>query len=264
MATQPSERQAELLLGECRDPDADRIECELLTAGESPAAAQRATVLGRPVGDIASPRLALDLVFGTPPTAHAPWARADDATRRVLEGCQEVARDGTLAQVEDSVARVRWGSGGGRQAPVRDGLIVRVFRHCESRSGRPLLHVPAVLSVKVRRPDGAWGNPATPDLSDPREVTPGKGPVMETTGIDPALIAWQSTRRRQIEDDCNGRVQQYRRDHGHEPGERARYKLGRIAADRTRPTEELPRPLTAPGRLRPPECADTPATPPAR
>ncbi|MFF3655971.1 hypothetical protein [Streptomyces olivochromogenes] len=44
-----TERQAELLLGEGRHPDADRIERERLDAGKSSAEARRATVLGRPI-----------------------------------------------------------------------------------------------------------------------------------------------------------------------------------------------------------------------
>lgn len=44
-----TERQAELLLGEGRHPDADRIERERLEEGDDPAKARRATVLGRPI-----------------------------------------------------------------------------------------------------------------------------------------------------------------------------------------------------------------------
>ncbi|PRH79244.1 hypothetical protein C6N75_10525 [Streptomyces solincola] len=68
-----TERQAELLLGEGRHPDADRIEHKLLAKGESPARARRATVLGRPIEHNQSletqkakeriPWLGMDLVF---------------------------------------------------------------------------------------------------------------------------------------------------------------------------------------------------------
>ncbi|MFE1271226.1 relaxase domain-containing protein [Streptomyces sp. NPDC058758] len=37
---------------------------------------------------------------------------------------------------------------------------------------------------------------------EPREVTPGRRPVMGIAGIDRRLIGWQSTRRQQIEDRC--------------------------------------------------------------
>ncbi|MGG2463434.1 relaxase domain-containing protein [Streptomyces sp. RGM 3693] len=88
-----TERQTELLLGKGRHPDADRIEGELRAAGLSPQAARRATVLGRPVEHIESPVLALDLVFRAPPTAQIAWALGDDDTRRVLELCQQIARE---------------------------------------------------------------------------------------------------------------------------------------------------------------------------
>lgn len=122
-----SERQAELLLGEGRHPDADRIERELLAQGESPARARRTTVLGRPIEHNRSPKtekakertpwLAMDLVFRAPSTAHIAWALTDDETRLVLESCQDVARDRTLAWLEESVAQIRWGSGGTHRRP---------------------------------------------------------------------------------------------------------------------------------------------------
>ncbi|CAM5384121.1 hypothetical protein SHIRM173S_09712 [Streptomyces hirsutus] len=165
-----TERQAELLLGEGRHPDADRIERERLAEGKSPAQARRATVLGRPIEHNQSPKtdkakertpwLAMDLTFRAPPTAHIAWALGNDETRLVLELCQDIARDKTLAWLEDAVAEIRWGSGGKHRKPIRDGLIVAVFRHYESRAGKPLLHDHAVASIRVRRPDdkGTWGN----------------------------------------------------------------------------------------------------------
>lgn len=79
-----TERQAELLLAEGRHPDADRIERERLEAGDDPAKARRATVLGRPIehnqlpktekAKERSPWLAMDLVFRAPSTAQIAWA----------------------------------------------------------------------------------------------------------------------------------------------------------------------------------------------
>lgn len=217
-----SERQAELLLGQGRHPDADRIERELLAQGENSNRARRATVLGRPIEHNASPKtekakartpwLAMDLVFRAPPTAHIAWALADDATRLALESSQDVARDKTLAWLEESVAQIRWGSGGKHRAPVKDGLIVAVFRYYESRAAesKPLLHDHAVVSIRARRPDGSatWGNVSADSLLahivaadtlytlyfmeevtarlgwawEPREVTPGRRPVMDIAG----------------------------------------------------------------------------------
>ncbi|WP_326607920.1 hypothetical protein [Streptomyces sp. NBC_01800] len=85
-------------------PNADAIEAQLLAAGEPPAAVRRATVLGRPVGDVASPLLALDLVFRPPPTVHVLWALADEGTQLLIEDCQNSARDGALGWMTDILA----------------------------------------------------------------------------------------------------------------------------------------------------------------
>jgi conjugative relaxase-like TrwC/TraI family protein len=266
-----TERQAELLLGEGRHPDADRIERELLVQGKSPAQARRATVLGRPIEHNRSPKtdkakertpwLGFDLTFRPPPTAHLAWALMDDKHRRVLELCNDIARDKTLAWVGDAVAEIRWKGGGKRRARVKDGLIVAVFRHYESRARKPLLHDHAVVSIRARRPDGTWGNLSADSLMahivaadtlytlyfmeevsarlgwawEPREVTPGRRPVMEIAGIDQRLICWQSTRRQQIEDALPVLTAKYEEKHGHTPGERAAYALACQAADQTRP-----------------------------
>ncbi|GGQ35530.1 MULTISPECIES: relaxase domain-containing protein [Streptomyces] len=80
----------------------------------------------------------------------------------MLELCQDIARDKTLAWFEDALAEMRWGSGGKHRKPIRDGLIVAVFRHYESRTAesKALLHDHAVVSIHTRRRDdkGTWGN----------------------------------------------------------------------------------------------------------
>ncbi|GGT73897.1 hypothetical protein GCM10010207_84370 [Streptomyces atratus] len=70
---------------------------------------------------------------------------------------------------------------------------------------------------------------------EPREVTPGRRPVMEIAGIDQRLIGWQSTRRQQIADALSVLTAKYEEKQGHPPGERAAYALGCQAADQTRP-----------------------------
>lgn len=91
-----------------------------------------------------------------------------------------------------------------------------------------LLHDHALVSNRARRPDekGHVGRPVGDTMLthivaadtlytlffmeevsarlgwvwEPREVTPGRRPVMEIAGIDQRLIGGQSTRRQQIED----------------------------------------------------------------
>ncbi|MFD5000053.1 hypothetical protein [Streptomyces buecherae] len=69
-----TERQLELVFGQLRHPDADRIERELLDDGAHPQTARLATVLGQPVEEIerrkATPLLALDLTSGR----RRPWS----------------------------------------------------------------------------------------------------------------------------------------------------------------------------------------------
>ncbi|GGN81397.1 hypothetical protein GCM10011579_067900 [Streptomyces albiflavescens] len=50
-----------------------------------------------------------------PPSAHVLWALGDDATRSVLQDCRTIARDKTLAWVEEAVA----GCGGGAAVATR-------------------------------------------------------------------------------------------------------------------------------------------------
>ncbi|MFJ4060885.1 MobF family relaxase [Streptomyces albogriseolus] len=211
-----------------------------------------------------TPWLAFDLTFRPPPTAHIAWALMDDRHRRVLELCDDIARDKTLAWMEESVAEIRSKAGGKLRARVKDGLIVAVFRHYESRAteSRPLLHAHAIVSIRARRPhDGKWGNLSVDSLMthivaadtlytlyfmeevsarlgwawEPREVTPGHRPVTEIAGLDQRLIGWQSTRRQQIEDALPVLTAKYEEKHGHAPGERAAYALACQAADQTRP-----------------------------
>lgn len=159
-----------------------------------------------------------------------------------------------------------------RHAPpaVKDGLVVAVFRYYESRAAepKPLLHDHAVVSIRARRPhDEEWGNLSADSLManivaadtlytlhfmeevtarlgwawEPREVTPGRRPVMEIAGVDQELIDWSSTRRQRIEEALEGITAQYVEDHGRLPDERARNGLGWWAAQDTRPAKKDPK-----------------------
>ncbi|MDQ0401470.1 hypothetical protein J2S50_000019 [Streptomyces sp. DSM 40167] len=186
----------------------------------------------------------------------------DDRHRRVLELCNGIARDKTLAWLEDSVAEIRWKAGGKERDQVKDGLVVAVFQHYESRAteSRPLLHAHAAVSIRARRPhDGKWGNLTAYSLMthivaadtlytlyfmeevsarlgwawEPREVTSGRGPVMDIAGIDRRLIGWQSTRRQQIEDALSVLTDKYEERQGYAPGEKASFPgLGPILGAR--------------------------------
>ncbi|MET8249687.1 MobF family relaxase [Streptomyces sp. NPDC005202] len=257
-------RQAELLCGGGRHPDADRIERELLHAGESQAVARRATVLGRPVASVTSPLLALDLVFRPQASLVVLWALGDERTRRIIARAHERAIAATIAWLEDEVAEIRWGSGGRHRAKA-PALVVARFRHFDNRDGFPLLPDHCLPSIKAQRPDGAWGNLDTMRLyqhvvaagtlytllmtaevceelglaTEPCTVTPGLRPVMEIAGVDRELIDWSATRREQVLAALEGLTDQYVSDHGRLPGEHAQHGLAWWAAQDTRRDKKL-------------------------
>lgn len=125
-----TERQMELVFGEGRHPDADRMERELLDDGEDPETARLATVLGQPIEEIEqrkqTPLLALDFVFRPQASLVVLWALGDARTRRVIERAHERAVAKTLRWLEDEVAETQWASG--RQRAKAPALVVAAFR----------------------------------------------------------------------------------------------------------------------------------------
>ncbi|MFD9283620.1 MobF family relaxase [Streptomyces mirabilis] len=266
-----TERQMELVFGEGRHPDADRMERELLDDGADPESARLATVLGQPIEEIEqrkqTPLIALDFVFRPQASLVVLWALGDARTRRVIEQAHKRAVAKTLRWLEDEVAEVRWASG--RERAKAPALVVAAFRHFDNRNGFPLLHEHCLILNRAQRPDGSWYALDTVRLykhivaadalytlemttevceklglaTVPREVTPGLRPVMEIAGVDQELIDWSSTRRRRIEDVLEGITDEYVKKHGHLPGERARHGLAWWAAQETRPDKKTPRPL---------------------
>ncbi|MEU4655048.1 MobF family relaxase [Streptomyces sp. NPDC023723] len=266
-----TERQMELLFGEGRHPDADRMEGELLEDGADPETARLATVLGQPIEEIEQrkqkPLLALDFVFRPQASLVVLWALGDARTRWVIERAHRRAVGKTLRWLEDEVAETRWASG--RQRAKAPALVVAAFRHYDNRNGFPLLHEHCLILNRVQRPDGSWYALDTVRLyknivaadtlytlemttevceelglaTVPREVTPGLRPVMEIAGVDQELIDWSATRRRRIEDVLEGITDDYVKKHGRLPSERARHGLAWWASQETRPDKKTPRPL---------------------
>ncbi|MZF88282.1 MobF family relaxase [Streptomyces sp. SID5643] len=270
-----SERQMELVFGQGRHPDADRIERDLLDDGADPDTARLATVLGQPIEEIEArkqtPLLALDFTFRPQASLIVLWALGDTRTRRIIEQAHERAIAKALRWLEDEVAETRWSSGRGRaKTPA---LVVAAFRHFDNRDGFPLLHDHCLVLNRVQRRDDdgepVWGALDTFRLyrnvvaagtlytlamttevceelrlaTVTREVTPGLRPVMEIAGVDSELIDWSSTRRQRIEDVLEGLTYKFAQEHGRLPGEKARHGLGWQAAQDTRPEKKTPRPL---------------------
>ncbi|MCG7525163.1 relaxase domain-containing protein [Streptomyces sp. OfavH-34-F] len=266
-----TERQMELVFGQGRHPDADRIERELLDDGAAPETARLATVLGQPVEEIerrkATPLFALDFVFRPQASLIVLWALGDDRTRRVIERAHEKAIETVLRWLEDEVAQTRWSSG--RKRAKAPALVVSRWRHFDNRDGFPLLHDHCLILNRAQRPDGTWGALDTRRLYQhivaagtlytltmttevceelglatvPREVTPGLRPVMEVAGVDQGLIDWSSTRREQMAPVLERITEKYVKKHKRLPGERGRHGLGWWAAQDTRRAKKTPKPL---------------------
>lgn len=266
-----TERQMELVFGQGRHPDADRIERELLDDGADPETARLATVLGQPVEEIerrkATPLFALDFVFRPQASLVVLWALGDDRTRRVIERAHERAIETVLRWLEDEVAQTRWSSG--RKRAKAPALVVSRWRHFDNRDGFPLLHDHCLILNRAQRPDDTWGALDTRRLFQnvvsagtlytltmttevceelglatvPREVTAGLRPVMEVAGVEQDLIDWSSTRREQMAPVLERITDKYVKKHGRLPGERGRNGLGWWAAQDTRREKKTPKPL---------------------
>ncbi|WP_405434507.1 MobF family relaxase [Streptomyces anulatus] len=174
--------------------------------------------------------------------------------------------------IEDEVVVIRYGTDGICRARPPGGLVAARFRHYEARSGMPLLHDHLLLSVKGQRLDGTWGSIHTTALhentvaasalykelvaaevceelglaTEPRTVTPGRRPVMEIAGVPHELIRWTARRSNQIATCLAELEHEYVTavDDIGEPkflpvvSKRARAKLERIAARKTRPPKK--------------------------
>lgn len=263
-----TEEQLRNLFGERgRHPYADRIEADRLAAGDSPKEAYRAGALGRRVTVTG-----VDFVFRPQPSIYLLWAFGDEETRRVIEAAHERAIVRVLEWIEDEVAVIRYGTDGIYRVRPPGGLVAARFRHYEARSGQPLLHDHLLLSVKGQRLDGTWGSVHTTALhentvaasalynelvaaevceelglaTEPRTVTPGRRPVMEIAGVPHELIRWTARRSNQIATCLTELEHEYVTavDDNGDPkflpvvSERARAKLERIAARRTRPPKK--------------------------
>ncbi|MFJ3594673.1 MobF family relaxase [Streptomyces sp. NPDC090082] len=268
-----TEAQLRNLFGERgRHPYADRIEADLLAAGASPKEAFKAGALGRRVTVTG-----VDFVFRPQPTIYLLWALGDEETRLVIEAAHERAVERVLEWIEDEVAVIRYGKDGIYRVRPPGGLVAARFRHYEARSGRPLLHDHLLLSVKGQRLDGKWGSIHTTALyentvaasalynelvaaevceelglaTEPRTVTPGRRPVMEIAGVPHELIRWTSKRSDQIAA-CLAELEHEYVTAVDDDGElkflpvvseRARAKMERIAARKTRPPKQKTLPL---------------------
>lgn len=213
------------------------------------------------------PRVAVagfDLTFSPPKSVSALWALAGPELAAAIRAAHTAAVDDALIQVQARVAATRSGHEGARHVPVR-GIAAARFDHRDSRAGDPDLHTHVAVSAKVQTLTGDWrALDARPlyaakvylsetyttsltarlrDLGLAMEPVGrgGKRPVFEIVGLDPALLARWSTRRRHIQAWTADLVEAFEHDHERPPTKAERLELAQQATLDTRPDKHGPR-----------------------
>jgi AAA domain/TrwC relaxase len=163
----------------------------------------------------------------------------------------------------------RQGRNGIRQVNVR-GLVAAALTHRDSRAGDPDLHTHVAVANKVQTLDGRWLSidgrvlfKATVAASETYntalehhfrdrlgvrfaerpDTAPGKRPVREIVGVDPALNERWSSRRVLIKDRQGELAARFQRDHGRPPTPVEALQLAQQATLETRDAKHEPRSL---------------------
>ncbi|MGZ2361686.1 relaxase domain-containing protein [Streptomyces sp. 372A] len=197
------------------------------------------------------------------------FALGGPEVRRIVLEVLAQARTEALAWIEHNALAVRTGPGGVAQHRAEPGLLATVYLHYESRAGDPMLHEHAVISPRVKGPDGRWRNldsrlllrdvVAASELFNQRalelacarlglateevEVTPGQRPVMRIVGIDVRLRAAFAQRSQAVRTMADSLFDAYRRRHGRQPARPTRTRLQWRATVKTRPPKQQARSL---------------------
>lgn len=197
------------------------------------------------------------------------FALGGPEVRRVVLEVLAQARSEALSWLEHNALAVRTGPGGVAQQRAEPGLLATVYLHYESRAGDPMVHEHAVISPRVKGPDGRWRNldsrlllrdvVVASELFNQRsleilcgrlglateevEVTPGQRPVMQIVGIDRRLRTAFAQRSGAVRNMAEVLFDDYRRRHGRQPNRAARTRLQYQATVKTRPSKRTARSL---------------------
>ncbi|WP_051826886.1 MobF family relaxase, partial [Kitasatospora aureofaciens] len=208
-------------------------------------------------------------VFRPPSSVDQLWALGDESVRAAVEQAHDEAIAITLAWIEDHALATRSGKGGIAQQDVPGGLVAAQFRHFDNRCGQALLHDHVLIANRVQAADGRWRSIdgrlllaqmvaaselyneevlrricTSLDLAvEERVPSPGRRPVMEIAGVDPAVYGAEGARARAICERLDQLEADYRRRHGHQPDSKARIALMNQAARQTRPAKKDAKPL---------------------
>ena len=210
-----------------------------------------------------------DLTFSPVKSVSTLWAVADPQVAAQIELAHQAAVQDALTFIEGHALFTRQGRNGIRQVNVT-GLVGAAFTHRDSRAGDPDLHTHVAVANKVQTLDGRWLSidgrvlfKATVAASetyntalehhlhdrlgvrfaDRPDTDPGKRPVREIVGVDPALNQRWSTRRVLIKVRQGQLAAQFQRDHGRPPTPIEAVQLAQQATLETRDAKHEPRRL---------------------
>ncbi len=209
-----------------------------------------------------------DLTFSPVKSVSTLWALADPQTAATIERCHQAALADALRFVETHALFTRTGAKGVRQVNVR-GLVAAAFTHRDSRAGDPDLHTHVAVANKVQTLDGRWlsidgrvlfkakvtasetyNTSLERHLADAlgvrfidRTTSAGRRPVREIDGVDPALNARWSARRRSIEARRDELAVEFQAAHGRPPTPIETLALAQQANLDTRDAKHEPRTL---------------------
>jgi conjugative relaxase-like TrwC/TraI family protein len=210
-----------------------------------------------------------DLTFSPVKSVSMLWAVADPHVAAQIELSHQAAVQDALTFIERHALFTRQGRNGIRQVNVR-GLVAAAFTHRDSRAGDPDLHTHVAVANKVQTLDGRWLSidgrvlfKATVAASETYntalehhlrdrlgvrfaerpDTDPGKRPVREIVGVEPALNQRWSTRRVLIKDRQGVLAARFQRDHGRPPTPVEAVQLAQQATLETRDAKHEPRTL---------------------
>ena len=210
-----------------------------------------------------------DLTFSPVKSVSTLWAVADRHVAAQIELAHQAAVQDALGFIERRALFTRQGRNGVRQVNVT-GLVAAAFTHRDSRAGDPDLHTHVAVANKVQTLDGRWLSidgrvlfKATVAASetyntalehhlrdrlgvrfaDRPDIDPGKRPVREIVGVDPALNQRWSSRRVLIKDRQGELASRFQRDHGRPPTPVEALQLAQQATLETRDAKHEPRSL---------------------
>ena len=211
-----------------------------------------------------------DLTFSPVKSVSTLWAIAPPEVAAQVELAHHDAVADALAFIETQALYSREGTNGVRQVDVT-GLVAAAFTHRDSRAGDPDLHTHVAVANKVQTLSGKWlaidGRilfKAKVTASEtyntalekhlrtrlgltfaPRPGTePGKRPIREVVGVDPALNQRWSTRRAAIQARRGELATTFQGDHGRPPSVVEAIQLAQQATLETRDAKHEPRTLT--------------------